>query len=176
MGSRPHVLLPETDFLLPLSTATAAAAAAAAGSDSGSHIMCNQKLQLSGWMCTYVSHHTQELEENTEYEEKEDEFDINPKTADKVKPQPAGGDPHTEGVIDERVPVRPFQHLLLDSDDPDADGSEEPLLWLVGVSVTPEGALCVLCREQHAPLPCFSGMSLKANDSPHHTTQVILSR
>jgi hypothetical protein len=79
---------------------------------------------------------TQELEENTEYEEQEDEFDINPKQTDAGKQQQADGDPHTEGVIDERVPVRPFHHLLLDSDDPDADGSEDPLLWLAGVSPT----------------------------------------
>lgn len=72
---------------------------------------------------------TQELEENTEYEEREDEFDINPKKTDKAEPHRNDGDPHTEGVIDERVPVPPFQHLLLDSDN----GSEEPLLWLVGV-------------------------------------------
>lgn len=86
----------------------------------------------------------QELEENTEYEEKEDEFDINPKLTDAAAAAAgdkaaAADDPHSADVIDERLPAgrkaaAAYQHLL-DSDGEGGGGasdSEEPLLWLVG--------------------------------------------
>jgi hypothetical protein len=69
----------------------------------------------------------QELDENQEYVEAEDEFDINEKPAAPAADADAAEDAEVDVITRERL-------LVFSSDEEDEGGSEEPLHWLPAVS------------------------------------------
>jgi hypothetical protein len=71
--------------------------------------------------------HLQELDENQEYVEAEDEFDINEKPAAPAADGDAAEDAEVDVITRERL-------LVFSSDEEDEGGSEEPLHWLPAVS------------------------------------------
>lgn len=74
----------------------------------------------------------QELDENQEYVEQEDEFDINEKPAPvKEGDQEDAEDEEVEVITRERLPV-----FSSDEEDEGREGSEEPLYWLPAVGVS----------------------------------------